>query len=136
MSLHFALIGAGNIAKVQIEAIKHIPGTEVAVTCNRTDATGRPLAASCKADWTDDVEAAVARDDVDIVSICTPSGAHLEPSLLAAQAGKHLMVEKPLEITTPRIKQIIEAAERHHVKLTCFFPSRFRNGGAKGERGA
>jgi predicted dehydrogenase len=47
---------------------------------------------------------------------------------MAARAGKHLIVEKPLEITLPRIDQIIEAARTHRVKLTCFFPSRFMQG--------
>ena len=128
MSLSFALIGAGNIAKVQIEAIKHIPGARVAVICNRTEATGRALAETCGADWTADSAAAVSRDDVDIVSICTPSGAHLEAAVLAAEAGKHLIVEKPLEITLKRIDQIIEAAQTNGVKLTCFFPNRFMSG--------
>jgi predicted dehydrogenase len=128
MSLNFAIIGAGNIAKVQVEAIKHIPGARVAVVSNRTEATGRALAGSCGADWTADVTEAVSRSDVDIVSICTPSGAHTEPAVTAAKAGKHLMVEKPIEITLPRIAQIIDAAESYHVKLTCFFPSRFMLG--------
>ena len=128
MSIGFAIVGAGNIAGVQVEAIKHIPEARVAVVSGRTEATGRALAESCGADWTSDLEAAVSRSDVDIVSICTPSGAHLEPALVAAQAGKHLMIEKPIEITLPRIDAIIEATGENGVTLTCFFPSRFMLG--------
>jgi len=59
------------------------------------------------------------------VIITTPSGAHREPALAAAAAGKHVVVEKPLEITGPRCEQIIEACDRHGVKLCTIFPSRF-----------
>jgi predicted dehydrogenase len=59
------------------------------------------------------------------VTICSPSGAHLEPALLAAQAGKHVIVEKPLEVTLKRCDQIIEVCERHRVQLATIFPSRF-----------
>lgn len=128
MPLGFAIIGAGNIAGVQVEAIKHIAGARVVAINNRTEETGWALAASCGADWMPSTEEAVSRDDVDIVIVSTPSGAHVEPAVLAARSGKHLIVEKPIEITLPRIDQIIEAARTHNVKLTCFFPSRFMQG--------
>ncbi len=128
MSIGFAIIGAGNIAGVQVEAIESIPDARVVVICNRTEATGRALADTCGARWTADIDEAVSHPDVAIVSVATPSGAHAEPALAAAGAGKHLMIEKPIEITLPRIKQIIDAARSHNVKLTCFFPSRFMLG--------
>ncbi len=62
---------------------------------------------------------------VDVVTICTPSGAHLEPALAAAQAGKHVIVEKPLEITLQRCDKMIEACQRAKVVLATIFPSRF-----------
>src|SRR5438105_13042471 len=62
---------------------------------------------------------------LDIVNICTPSGAHLEPAVAAAAAGKHVVVEKPLEITLARCDKLIAACRRHAVKLCTIFPSRF-----------
>jgi predicted dehydrogenase len=62
---------------------------------------------------------------LDIVTICTPSGFHLEPALQIAEAGKHLIVEKPLEITLERCDQIINACEKNKVKLAGVFQSRF-----------
>ena len=63
---------------------------------------------------------------VDIrVIVTTPSGAHLEPAVAAAQAGKHVVVEKPLEITLERCDRIIDACDHHGVKLCTIFPSRF-----------
>ena len=50
---------------------------------------------------TDDIDAFFARDDIDVVSICTPSGAHSDGVIAAAQAGKHILCEKPLASPTP-----------------------------------
>jgi len=62
---------------------------------------------------------------IDIVSICTPSGLHLEPALQCIKAGKHCMIEKPLEVTVERCNQIIDAANSMNVKVAVIFPSRF-----------
>ncbi len=59
------------------------------------------------------------------MTICSPSGAHLDPALAAAKAGKHVVVEKPLEITTARCDEIIQATDAAGVKLGVTFQSRF-----------
>ncbi len=61
---------------------------------------------------------------VDVVSVCTPSGLHLEPILAAARAGKHILCEKPIEIRLDRIDRIIDAVERAGVKLGVVFQRR------------
>ena len=129
--LNFAIIGAGNIGKILAEAIAHVPEARIAVVCNRTEATGRPLAERYGADWVAAYENAVARPDVDIVAVCTPSGTHLEVAVAAAQAGRHLLVEKPIEITLKRADAIIEAARKAGVILACVFPRRFALGARK-----
>lgn len=125
---NFAIIGAGNIARVHADAIAAIPDARLTLVCNRTEASGRRLAQSYGVDWTPDYVDAVRRDDVDVVAICTPSGTHGDIAVAAAQAGKHVLVEKPLEITLPRIDRIIAAARAAGVKLACVFPTRFRAG--------
>src|SRR5205085_2445722 len=72
-----------------------------------------------------DLDAMLADPQVDVVTICTPSGAHLEPGVAAARAGKHVIVEKPLEITLERCDQLIRECEIAGVKLATIFPSRF-----------
>jgi predicted dehydrogenase len=62
---------------------------------------------------------------VDVVNVCTPSGAHRDPAVAAAKAGKHVVVEKPLEITLKRCDAIIDACAKNGVKLCTIFPSRF-----------
>ena len=63
--------------------------------------------------------------DIDIITICTPSGTHLETALSALENGKHILVEKPLEITTERIDKIIKYAKEHNLKLGAVFQLRF-----------
>lgn len=126
--MRFALIGAGNIAKIYVEAFAVIPEARVTVVCSRTEATGRTLAEKCGAAWEGDFRVAVARDDVDAVVVATPSGTHADIAVAAAQAGKHLLVEKPLDITLPRVDSIIEAARDAGVVLASVFPLRFTEG--------
>ena len=76
----------------------------------------------------------LADPNVDIVTIATPSGAHMEPAVAAARAGKHVIVEKPLEITLKKCDRIIEACEKAGVKLAAIFPSRFHDSSVKLKR--
>jgi UDP-N-acetyl-2-amino-2-deoxyglucuronate dehydrogenase len=67
----------------------------------------------------------LSQPDINIVCICTPSGIHLEPAVATIKAGKHCLIEKPLEITIERCNIIIEAAYKAGVKTGVIFPSRF-----------
>ena len=59
----------------------------------------------------DSVDAMLADPQIDIVTIGTPSGAHFDPAMAAIEAGKHVVIEKPLEVTTERIDQMVAAAK-------------------------
>ena len=126
--LGFALVGCGMIARFHAKALAEIPGARVAALVSRTPANAHKLLVetgtpACPVFAT--VGEAVAAPGVDVVVVTTPSGAHLEPALVAAAAGKHVVVEKPLEITGERCERIIAACDRHGVKLCTIFPSRF-----------
>jgi UDP-N-acetyl-2-amino-2-deoxyglucuronate dehydrogenase len=73
---------------------------------------------------------ALKKKDVDIVIISTPSGAHMDAAVAAASAGKHVVVEKPLEITPARCDRIIDACDKNKTKLCTIFPSRFADSNA------
>lgn len=126
--LGFAVVGCGMIARFHVRALAEVPGTRVAALVSRTPASAANLIAEtglppCPVFAT--VEEAVAAPGVDAVVITTPSGAHLEPAAVAAKAGKHVVVEKPLEITAERCDRIIAACDAGGVKLCTIFPSRF-----------
>jgi predicted dehydrogenase len=124
----FAIVGCGMIARFHARAILEISGARVAALVSRTPANGETLIRetgipTCPTFAT--VDEAVKAPGVDAVIITTPSGAHLEPAVTAAAAGKHVVVEKPLEITEDRCDRVIEACAKHKVQLCTIFPSRF-----------
>ena len=127
-SLKFAIIGAGNIGRIHAEAIARIPGARLTVVCNRGSGAGMDLAKPHGAEWIPHYQDAVQHPEVDVVSICTPSGTHAEIAETAAAAGKHLLVEKPLDITLSRVDRILSAASHANVTLASVFPSRFMKG--------
>src|SRR4029077_17456730 len=81
------------------------------------------LKLSC--DLATDLDTVLKRRDVDVVIITTPSGSHMEPAVASANAKKHVVVEKPLEITLERCDRIIDACQKNKVQLCTIFPSRF-----------
>jgi UDP-N-acetyl-2-amino-2-deoxyglucuronate dehydrogenase len=126
--LGFAIVGCGMIARFHVKALAEVPGAFVAGLVSRSAANGRTLIEEtgippCPVFAT--VEEAVKAPGVDVVVITTPSGAHLDPAVTAAKAGKHVVVEKPLEITPERCERIVEACDANNVKLCTIFPSRF-----------
>jgi len=70
----------------------------------------------------------LARNDIQLVSICTPSGLHEEVAVKAAGAGKNIVIEKPLEVTLQKIDHIIEACRENGVRLACIFNVRYKEG--------
>jgi predicted dehydrogenase len=127
MSFGFAIVGCGMIARFHAKAIAELPYARlVALQSRKPENAAKVMeAAGVTCDIYADVGALLRRPDVDVVTICTPSGAHMEAAVAAAAAGKHVVVEKPLEITLDRCDRIIDACERHRVRLCTTFPSRF-----------
>jgi predicted dehydrogenase len=121
----FGIIGLGLIAKFHARAIKDIPGASVAACYSRSREKADAFGTEFGCRGYDNLDALLSDPNVKIVTICTPSGAHLEPTLAAVRAGKHVIVEKPLEITLARCDEIIRAAEKARVIVSTIFPSRF-----------
>lgn len=127
-TLGFAIVGCGMIARFHARALADVPNTKIVALVTRKRENAEKLIAEtgiAPCDIYAEIGPALKRSDVDVVIITTPSGAHLEPAVASAQAGKHVVVEKPLEITPERCDKIIEACEKKNVKLCTIFPSRF-----------
>jgi predicted dehydrogenase len=125
MAYGFGIIGCGMISRFHSRAIEDVRGAKL-VACYDSfcDAADR-LAGETGCKSYHELSAMLADPRVQFVTIGTPSGAHLEPAVAAAKAGKHVIVEKPLEITLRRCDAIIRACEANRVKLSTIFPSRF-----------
>lgn len=121
----FALIGCGMIAEYHAKAIAQLPNAKLVAVSSRSADNARKVASPYGARIYTDYTELLRQQDVHVVNICTPSGAHLEPAVATAAAGKHVIVEKPLEITLERCDRIIEACRRAGVTLVTIFPSRF-----------
>jgi predicted dehydrogenase len=123
----FGLIGCGMIAEFHTKAINELENASAVAAFSRTKANGEKIAAlaSGQCEIYDDFDAFLAHPGLNVVCVCTPSGAHMDPAVQAARAGKHVVVEKPLEITLPRCDAIIRACDENGVRLCTIFPSRF-----------
>jgi len=126
--LGVCIVGCGMIARFHIRALAEVPGAALTALVTRSAGSADKLIQEMGVTGVavhTDLAAALKMPNVDIVIITTPSGAHQEPSVAAAKAGKHVVVEKPLEITPERCDRIIEACDQNKVKLCTIFPSRF-----------
>lgn len=123
--LRFGIIGTGSIAGLHIKAMEEMDDVEVVALCSSGEE--RAAAAEEKYGITTyfDIDTMLEKAAPDAVILSTASGNHLGPCLAAAEKGIHVLSEKPLEVTMERAEEMIEACERHHVKLGCIFQSRF-----------
>jgi predicted dehydrogenase len=121
----FGIIGAGAIAEVHARAIDTIMEADlVGVYDHNPDkAIAFSMKFNCKVFET--AEELCNDDRIDIVCICTPSGLHLKSALTAINAGKHCVIEKPIEVTLEGCDRIIEAGIQHNVMVSGIFPMRF-----------
>ena len=131
-SIGFGIIGTGMIANYHAKAIRALSEKYNirlvgALDCMLDNA--RQFAQKNDVPfYTNNPEAFLARPDIQVVCITTPSGAHLEPALQAIRAGKHLIVEKPLEITVERVDTMLNAANQAGVKIAAIFQARLSAG--------
>ncbi|MBN2139124.1 MAG: Gfo/Idh/MocA family oxidoreductase [Sedimentisphaerales bacterium] len=124
---NFGIIGAGLIADFHARAIADIPNARLIGCCDKIASKADELARKHGVKVFADYEKMVESDEIDIVTIATPSGFHLEPAVAAARAGKHVICEKPIEITLDRIDEMIAAHKKAGTRLGGIFPYRFND---------
>lgn len=123
--LGLGIVGGGMIGAVQAAAISEISGAHLVAVCGRDEKRTAAFAARFGATAYTDYEKFLAHPGLHLVSVCTPSGTHAELGIAAAAAGKHVLVEKPIEINLARADALIAACDRAGVKLGVIFQSRF-----------
>src|SRR5256714_9169429 len=125
MAIGFGIIGCGMISRFHAKAVPAIRGAKVAACLDSSTSAADKFGAEIGCKIYHDLNKMLADKSVDVVTICTPSGVHMEPAVAAAKAGKHIIVEKPLDITLKRCDAMIAAADKAGVVLSTIFPSRF-----------
>ncbi|MBN1917352.1 MAG: Gfo/Idh/MocA family oxidoreductase, partial [Verrucomicrobia bacterium] len=104
--------------------IRQTPGAELAGIFDRDKTRGRMMAQRFSTDFVDKLEVLLARD-VDAVIVCSENARHRELVIAAAEAGKHVLCEKPIATTFEDAEAMIAACEANGVKLEIAFPCRF-----------
>jgi len=123
--MNFGLIGTGTIAHTHAKAVQALPDAALTGCFSRSTKKNEQFASDYGIKAYPTLESMLSDQEVDCVIICTPSGSHYETAMLAMNHKKHIIVEKPLEITLERIDKMIDHAKKQNIKLTCIFQSRF-----------
>jgi UDP-N-acetyl-2-amino-2-deoxyglucuronate dehydrogenase len=125
----FGIIGVGMIADYHAQAIAATNGGKLIGIATRNAENARTFAQKHRVPFaTTSVDELVARPDIQVVCVTTPSGAHLEAALAAIRAGKHVVIEKPIEISTERADLLLDAAAKAGVQVAPIFQARFGEG--------
>lgn len=119
------VVGCGAIGPTHAKAVTEIEEAKLAAVCDKKEERARKLAEQLGADYYTDYEKMLEREDIQVICICTPSGMHAEMGILAAKAGKHIICEKPLDVTLEKCDALIKAAKENKVKLGGIFQHRF-----------
>ena len=123
-SIGIGIVGAGVIGQVHANALQGIDGTRIVAVAEPREDAGKAMATDLDADWYASYPDLLARDDISLVILATPSGLHPEQAVLAAHAGKHIVTEKPMAITSAGLDQMLSAVESTGVELAVIFQNR------------
>src|SRR5436190_17254477 len=111
MNVRFGIVGAGAIGRLHASVIAgKVPGAELVAVTDRTMDRAAALAGTYGARAYPSLDAAL--DRVDAVAVCTPSGAHADAAVAALNAGRHVLIEKPIDVTIAAAERIITAQRR------------------------
>ncbi len=122
--MRIGIVGAGNISDTHARAAASIPGVTVAAVCGENRDRAEALAARHGARCCESLPALVSQRLIDAVIIGSPSGCHAEQATLAVRHGLHVLVEKPLDVTTARIDALVDEVARARVTLAVCFQDR------------
>jgi predicted dehydrogenase len=122
--IRYGIVGCGHIAKKHVAAIEAVEGAELVAVCDTNEERLSEFAVDGVRGYTDLKD--MLASDVDVVCICTPSGIHAPLTIQAAEAKKHVIVEKPMALTLEDADRMIDACEKNGVKMAVVHPNRFR----------
>jgi UDP-N-acetyl-2-amino-2-deoxyglucuronate dehydrogenase len=123
-SVGFLVVGLG-MGQDRCEKVVSAEGARLAAVCDINEKLGREVADKHGVPWHGDCDEAISRDDVDVVFVLTPSGLHADVAIAAAQAGKHVITTKPIEVTLERADRMIDACKKAGVMLAVDFECRY-----------
>lgn len=124
-SIRVGLVGLGNISSIHAEAVQNSQFGSLTAAASSNAEKREAFASKWDVTPFDSYDAMLESDEVDLVSICTPSGTHLDYGEKAAKAGKHVVIEKPIEVTLKRAQRLLDICSEEGVQLAVIYQSRF-----------
>lgn len=122
-ALRIGVIGCGAIHATHCEAIRKIEGAELAAVMDVSPERSEEAGKKYEVPWFTSLGPLLRR--VDAVDVCTPSGTHASVGMRAARAGKHVIVEKPIDVSVRAAQGLVEACNRLGLTLACISQHRF-----------
>jgi UDP-N-acetyl-2-amino-2-deoxyglucuronate dehydrogenase len=116
-NFRIALVGCGRISKNHFEAIDKTDGLELVGVADADPERAKQAGTSWNVPYFSSYERMLAEMNPDVVTIATPSGLHAEQGILAAEAGKHVVMEKPMAISLTGADALVHACDRAGVRL-------------------
>src|SRR3954469_5357699 len=107
------IIGFGHIGRTHLEVLSELSNASVVAVSRR-----EPISQDLGVAWHADYRELVRRDDIDLVAICTPSGLHAEQALAALEAGKGVVIEKPIALTLEDGERVVRTARDRNLFLS------------------
>jgi UDP-N-acetyl-2-amino-2-deoxyglucuronate dehydrogenase len=123
--LGLAIIGCGLISKFHLKALAGVPAFKVVGVWDIIPEKANELAQENGIRPFRALEDLLVDPEIDVVDICLPSGLHAEYGCLAAAAGKHVIVEKPIDITVEAVEKLLATAKKNGVFVAGIFQNRF-----------
>lgn len=124
----FALVGCGRVAPTHIQAIQALENrARLAAVCDSDPHALTRGVEATGAEGYADLREMLSRDDIEVVSVCTPSGLHAEIGVEAAKAKKHVLVEKPMDVRLEAARSLIDTCSQEGVNLYCVFQNRLNS---------
>lgn len=123
--LRFGIVGCGVIGPTHAEAIQRIPDAELVAVADVVPGQAAKLADTYHATAYTSLAEMLAREQLDVVDVCTPSGLHGEHACQIMRAGCHVIVEKPMEISRERIEEMLRVQQETGRKLAVISQHRF-----------
>ena len=125
-----AVVGTGVVGEWHVRTIPTLPNAQLVAICDTNPARAKAVLEKQHQEHVPhytDLHEMLAREQLDVVHICTPSGLHMGPAIAAMEAGKNVIVEKPMEIQLDRIDRMIAVSRERGVRLAGIFQNRWND---------
>ncbi|MDF1514558.1 MAG: Gfo/Idh/MocA family oxidoreductase [Anaerolineae bacterium] len=122
--LRWGIVGCGVIAPWHADSVVASEWADLIAVCDIDEDKGQAFALRYETEFFADYQVMLDQAQLDVVSVCTPSGLHSEMTVAAAKAGVNVLCEKPMAITVPQINAMIKAADGAGIKLEVIFQRR------------